>query len=436
MGKHLFSSSNLILKVGLMITATLLLLFPLSMVKSQIIERGNTMQESISDIESSWGEEQCLSGPKIRFEYDVQRKDKEGKMVTEREEYELYPDDLKYDVNAETQILHRSIYDVTVYSSIVRTSGTFLVTENLKGLGKGTLTISMSDLRGIEGETSIDFNGRKYDFIAANEGEAIETIVDIPEYAATAGTVLPFNMEFKLKGSEAIQFRPVGKMTEIEISSNCNTPSFVGSFLPAERDVNENGFTAKWIVSQINRGAPESTKFGVRLLQPVTQYQQTTRSAKYGILIIILVFLAGFIVELITKKEINILQYLIIGLSLVLFYSLLLSFSEIMSFWLSYLISAVMTTLALTGYFKGILKSKVAYLLGLLVALAYGISYILLQMETFALLCGTLVLFICLLIVMYLTKDFGRFSRKDSDCQTYDSESPLQENSAGNREEN
>ena len=148
------------------------------------------------------------------------------------------------------------------------------------------------------------------------------------------------------------------------ISSNCNTPSFVGSFLPAERDVNENGFTAKWIVSQINRGAPESTEFGVRLLQPVTQYQQTTRSAKYGI---ILVFLAGFIVELITKKEINILQYLIIGLSLVLFYSLLLSFSEIMSFGLSYLISATMTTLAQTGYFKGILKSKVAYLLGLLV---------------------------------------------------------------------
>ena len=102
-----------------MIIATLLLLIPLSMVKSQIKERGNTMQESISDIESSWGEEQCLSGPKIRFEYDMQRNDKEGKMVT----------------------------------------------ENLKDLEKGTLTISMSDLRGIEGEASIDFNGRKYDFI-------------------------------------------------------------------------------------------------------------------------------------------------------------------------------------------------------------------------------------------------------------------------------
>lgn len=415
MGKHFSSSRNLLLRVGLIIIVALLLLIPLSMVKTQIRERGSSMQDSIYDIESSWGERQCLSGPKILFEYDVQRKDTEGKIVTDREEYVLYPTDLKYYVNAETQILHRSIYDVTVYSSIVRTSGTFLVTENLKGLEKGTLSISMSDLRGIEGDASIDFNGRKYDFIAANEGKAIEAIVDIPEYAATAGTILSFNMEFKLKGSEAIQFRPVGKMTEIDISSNCNTPSFVGSFLPTERDVNENGFTAKWIVSQINRGAPESTEFGVLLLQPVTQYQQTTRSAKYGILIIILVFLAGFIVELITNKEINILQYLIIGLSLVLFYSLLLSFSEIMPFWLSYLISAAMTTLALTGYFRGILKSKVAYLLGVFVALAYGISYILLQMETFALLGGTLVLFICLLIVMFLTKDIGRFSRNESD---------------------
>lgn len=410
MNLHQTSSGNLLLKIGLMAVVALLLLIPLSMVKDQVNERWESMRNSLHDIELSWGGEQCLSGPKICFEYESQRKDKDGNTVTDKEEQELYPADLKYAADVETQILHRSIYDITVYNSIIKTSGTFIIPENLKGLDKGTLLVSISDLRGIEGAASIDFNGRKYDFTAANEGRAIETIIDIPEDAAAEGTVLPFVMEFRLKGSDAIQFKPVGDMTEIEMTSDCSTPSFVGSFLPTERDVKENGFSAKWIVSQINRGAPESTEFGVQLLQPLTQYQQTTRSAKYGILIIILVFLAGFIVELITKKDINILQYLVIGLSLVLFYSLLLSFSEIMPFWLSYLIAAVMTTLALTGYFKGILKSKLAYLLGILVALAYVINYILLQMETFALLGGTLVLFVCLLIVMYFTKDIGSLS--------------------------
>ena len=405
------NAANLLLKVGLMAVVALLMLIPLSMVKKQISEREYSMKTSIKDIESSWGEEQCLAGPKIRFAYDIQRKDDDGKIVTERKERDLYPIDLKYSVNAETKNLHRSIYDVTVYSSTVHTSGTFVIPENVKGLTKGTLMIGMSDLRGIEGEASINLNGKKYDFIAANDGCAIQTTVIIPDDAFATGMVLPFDMEFKLKGSEGIQFKPVGNMTEIEMSSNCKTPSFVGSFLPTERNIDDNGFCAKWIVSQINRGAPESTEFGVRLLQPITQYQQTTRSAKYGILIILLVFLAGFIVELITKKDINILQYLVIGLSMVLFYSLLLSFSEITSFWLSYLIAAAMTTLALTGYYRGILKSRVAYLLGAFIALAYGISYILLQMETFALLGGTLVLFICLLVVMYLTKDTGPFFR-------------------------
>lgn len=401
------NAAPLLLKVGLMAVVVLLMLIPLTMVKRQISERECTMETSIHDIESSWGEEQCLSGPKIRFTYDVQSKDVNGKTVVQKKERDLFPVSLSYAVNAQTQNLHRSIYDVTVYNATVHTTGSFTIPDEMRSQTSASVIVGLNDLRGIEGEAAIDFNGRKYDFVAANEGEAICTTVQLPGDDYVAGTELKFDMEFKLKGSEALQFKPVGNITEIEMASDCKTPSFVGAFLPTERDVDENGFSARWIVSQINRGAPESTEFGVRMLQPVTQYQQTTRSAKYGILIILLVFLAGFIVELMTKKDINVLQYLVIGLSLVLFYSLLLSFSEIISFGLSYLVSAVMTTLALTGYYRGILKSKVAYMLGGFVAMAYAISYVLLQMEHFALLGGTLVLFVCLVIVMYLTKDTG-----------------------------
>ena len=399
----------LLLKVGLMTVAILLLLIPLAMVNNQIREREKTMQTSIHDIESTWGEEQCLSGPKIRFVYDVQSNDADGKPIVRKEKWILNPSRLKYVVNAETQTLHRSIYDVTVYNATIHTSGSFIIPEDMKKDSDASIIIGLNDIHGIDGEASIEFNGKKYDFTADIMDKGIQAAIQIP--ANASGTELDFDMEFRLKGSEALQFKPVGDLTEVEMMCDCKTPSFMGSFLPAERTVDDNGFSAKWAVSQINRVTPESAEFGVRMLQPVTQYQQTTRTAKYGILIILLVFLAGFIVELMTKKDINILQYIVIGLSLVLFYSLLLSFSEIISFGMSYLVSAAMTTLALTGYFRGILKSKVAYLLGCFVAVAYGISYILLQMENYALLGGTLVLFVCLIIVMYFTKDTGPFFR-------------------------
>ena len=407
-------ASGMLPKVGLMAVVVLLMMIPLTMVRDLIEDRESTMRESIHDIESSWGEKQCLSGPKIRFTYDVQTTDEQGKPIVQKKEKDVFPTYLKYVADAGTQDLHRSIYDVTVYNSTVRLSGTFVIPEDMEKYTTADIFIGVSDLRGIEGEASINFNGREYEFSAADNSKAIQTTIQLPAAGYEPGAGLPFDMQFKLKGSESLQFRPVGNMTEAEMTSNCSTPSFVGSFLPTEREVNDNGFSAKWIVSQINRGAPESMEFGVRMLQPVTQYQQNTRSAKYGILIILLVFLAGFIVELLTRKNINILQYLVIGLSLVLFYSLLLSFSEIIGFGLSYLVAAAMTTLALTGYFRGILKSKVAYLLGGFVAIAYAISYMLLQMEHFALLGGTLVLFVCLVVVMYLTKDTGALVRPSS----------------------
>ena len=135
----------------------------------------------------------------------------------------------------------------------------------------------------------------------------------------------------------------------------------------------------------------------------ISQYQQSERSAKYGLLIIVLVFAAGLMVELVGKKKIALVQYLIIGLSLVLFYALTLSFSEFISFGLSYLIAAAMTTAALLGYFRGILKSRAAYTLALLVAVTYALCYILLQMGTYALLTGSLVLFVVLAVIMYYT---------------------------------
>ena len=222
---------------------------------------------------------------------------------------------------------------------------------------------------------------------------------------AKEGDVIPFDIKMIFNGSESIFFKPVGCLTQVDMTSDYPDPSFGGDFLPIERDVREDGFTARWVISQITMAGPSSDSFGVRLVKPVTQYRETERATKYGLLVIFLVFIAGFVVEIISKKPINLIQYITIGASLVLFYALLLAFSDFLSFAHSYLIASVMTTLAVGGYFIGIVKNKWAYLLTALVAIAYGVIYVLLQLETFAFLAGTLLLFVILCVIMLLTRN-------------------------------
>jgi inner membrane protein len=142
----------------------------------------------------------------------------------------------------------------------------------------------------------------------------------------------------------------------------------------------------------------------VEFVIPAGQYQQSERALKYSFLIILLVFVAIFLVESITRCRINIVQYIVTGLSLCLFYLLLLSISEYVSFGWSYVIAATMTTGALGGYFYGFLKSKYALAFTGAVACLYGFIYILLQMETGALLAGSIALFLLLCVVMYFTR--------------------------------
>ena len=241
-------------------------------------------------------------------------------------------------------------------------------------------------------------------------------VLDSPVILKKGMVEVPFTATLAIKGSNSLSFYPVGDATTVEVKSLYNNPSFMGDFLPIDRNVDDKGFSALWKVLKINRSNPYGVTFGVNLLQPVTQYQKTSRSIKYGILVILLVFLAAVVTELVTKKRINILQYVIVGLSLVLFYLLLLSFSDFISFGKSYLIATVMTTIALTAYFKGILKHKSAYLLGALVFVFLIISYIMMQLQVYSLLTGSLLLFVILCVIMYLTRNMS--SKKEESPET------------------
>jgi len=412
---------SLPVKIALMGTLALLLLIPLAMVRSQIDDRQKAASASQDEVAASWGRAQTLTGPVLKFSYNMEFLDKDQKKNTQLETSTVYPRKLFYDIDTQTQTLHRSIYDIMVYGADVVVTGDFVIPSfyGEKELLEQTVSMGLSDLRGIEGSVDITLGEKSYSFHSGSGSKqeqfyghyeyksSLSESIDLDKALMDGKTVLPFRLTYRVKGSSSLMVRPYGETTEVKMHSDCPDPSFSGDFLPSDREISEEGFTARWSVSEINRGNPDDTSFGVNLLQGVTQYQQTTRSAKYGILVILLVFIAGLAVELVGKKKINIVQYLVIGLSLVLFYALVLSFSEFMSFSVAYALAALMTVAALFGYFRGILRDRSAWLLTALVALAYALSYILLQMETYALLAGTLVLFALLVGIMYLTRNLN-----------------------------
>jgi inner membrane protein len=405
--------NSLPVKIALMGLLILLMLIPLTMVQRQVRDRQQAADSSREEVSDSWGRAQTLTGPVLKLSYEVEVLDKDQKKTTRKATGTIYPRRLAYDIDTRTQTLHRSIYDIMVYGADVVVTGDFVIPAlyEEKELTEQLIVMGLSDLRGIEGNVDITLGDKDYAFHSGSSEKEISTLsegIGLEKALMDGKTVLPFRLAYRVKGSSSLKVRPYGGVTEVRMRSNCPDPSFTGDFLPSEREVTDEGFTARWSVTEINRGDPDDTSFGVNLLQGVTQYQQTTRSAKYGILIILLVFIAGLAVELVGKKNINIVQYLVIGLSLVLFYALVLSFSEFMRFPLAYFLAALMTVAALFGYFRGILRDRSAWLLTALVSVAYLLSYVLLQMETYALLVGTLVLFFLLVGIMYLTTNLNR----------------------------
>lgn len=237
--------------------------------------------------------------------------------------------------------------------------------------------------------------------------------------------VLNFQIEMSLKGSEGLYFIPVGKETFVNLTSYWPDPSFSGAFIPKNRSITPAGFNANWKVLHFNRNYPQQwtdqsydmakSRFGVDLFVAADHYQKSMRSSKYAILVITLTFLVFFLIEVINKIRIHPFQYILIGLALCVFYTLLLSIAEQLGFNTAYGIAAASVIILIALYVKAIISNKrIAMALAALLGVLYGFIFVIIQMESYSLLVGSIGLFLIIGLTMYFTRKINWYTASET----------------------
>jgi inner membrane protein len=339
-------------------------------------------------------------------------------------------------------VRRRGIYEVPVYTAGLHGSGSFQKPSFTEwGIppddilwDKAYLSIGVKDVRGIRRGVSLVWGSKALQLSPGGEVSGLwSTGLRVPISGlaqAPEKELYRFAFDLSVQGSEDLKFLPLGKQTSVSLSSAWADPSFSGGFLPESRQVSDKGFQASWSVPYFGRSYPqqwlepeaekvlndeavEGSEFGVSLYMPVDVYQKTERSVKYGMLFIVLTFMAFFLFEVFSPVALHPLHYLLVGSALCLFYLMLLSVSEQIPFGTAYAVSSVAIVLLISGYSLAILKGKGrALAMSGMLALLYGYLYVLLQAEDYALLLGSVGLFTILATVMYLTRKVDWYSPK------------------------
>lgn len=433
---------------GIMVVALILfLMVPQNMILNLIRERQDRSVEAIERINDKWSEAQTICGPVLSIPYKkkmvetemIETKDKK-KEKYERISYEQHilnitPEQLNIQVKLLPEEKHYGIYKTILYRSNISIEGDFkdILTTNEQDIeyewDKAYIALGLSDLKGVSNQVDFTFAGQKLDVEAAGNKNGYsekQLICGIPalETLQRGNNSLNFHCDLSLNGSSSINFIPMGKTTQVKISGAWKSPGFIGNFSP-EYSIENDVFVAEWNVLHFNRNIPDTwidynsnsfydSYFGVNLVDTVDHYQQNTRSAKYAIMFIALTFVVFFFVEILTKKRIHPIQYLLVGIALILFYSLLLSISEQLSFGLAYLIASVATIGLITAYAYSIFKNtRQTGILTALLCLLYTFLYVVLQLEDVALLIGSIGLFIILGVIMYVSRKINWYKQEE-----------------------
>ena len=405
-----------------MAVVILLLIIPSVIISVLIEERSNTADEATEEVSQKWGYAQIVTGPMLVVPFKEARQNNAGEAVQRTRHAYFLPESLHFEGSIAPSVRYRGIYEVTVYTAGLSVAGTFAAptfadweveTEDILW-NEATVILGIRDMRGINEVITLNWNGREAEFTGGIEANDVVALGVSARVDASAGG--DFSFDLSLNGSRSISVVPAGKETLVTLTSPWPSPKFDGAFLPDEREVSDEGFTATWHVLDLNRPYPQrwrdathgvaESAFGVSLVLPVDHYRKALRASRYAFIVITLTLLTFFLIEVRQKKHAHPFQYILVGLMLCLFYTLLLSISEHVSFNAAYAIAGLSTITVIACYIQSVYHTRVlSALTAAVLVVLYLFIYLLLQLEDYALLSGSIGLFIALALTMYLTRN-------------------------------
>ncbi|MBE9576838.1 cell envelope integrity protein CreD [Flavobacterium proteolyticum] len=398
---------------------TLVLIIPLALVQELIVERSQRQKEVITETTAKWGNSVYFYGPILKVPY------KDPMSGANNYAY-FFPETL----NNKTEVtmvkpLERSIYKSNVFTTKMQFDGNY---TNLNFASKGIpaeniywnrakILIRTTNLKSLKDEVKMKIGNQNLAFesVASSSNDSIESLETNYFDYQNLQNEAKFNFTISFNGSKQVKMVPIGKTTDAKMTSNWNSPNFNGNFSPISRNITDNGFEANWKILHFNRPfaqsyfdiLPELGKyaFAVDFITPVDEYQQSERASKYGFLVIGLTFLIFFLIQSISKINIHIFQYSMIGIALIMFYTLLISITEHSSFSFAYLVAGASVIVMISIYSISILKDKkFPMFIGASLSVLYTFIYVIIQLEDYALLVGSIGLFLILAAVMYFSR--------------------------------
>lgn len=422
------------LRLGVVGILVLLLMIPLALVDDVARERQNRSFEVTSDIAGSWGPEQQVVGPLLAVPVTMrvrsQVNNADGQPVERirdvRRTLIVPPEDSDMTIELTHENRKRSLYTVPVYTADIRIDASFARPEISKlQLGdtiihwdQALLVVTTSDVRRVL-SASITSNGSTADL---ESGDALPGVAGTPMVAPFdfAETGIQAELALTVRGTQSISTPLIGRSSKLSLESSWPHPSFFGHLLPESYEAAASGTTALWRAGGIARGLPtgwiageerselRGGAVGMRLFDPVTPYTLIDRGMKYGVLFIALTFVLVVALELLTGRSLHIAQYAVIGLGIAVFFQVLLALSEHIGFGGAYASATLILTAMMTWYASAVTESRALGLaMGLVQLATYGVLYVLLQLDTYALLAGTALVLLAFGLIMFATRRLG-----------------------------
>ncbi|MFV0431385.1 MAG: cell envelope integrity protein CreD [Alphaproteobacteria bacterium] len=437
-GKNITTSP--ITRLILIAVICLAAIIPLSLLKEFTQERGKYAGYALLRVSGSWGSDQLMRGPAIWIPYEQLETINEKvigddgieqtrtKSIWQKHYRAFLPDVLDIATKMESQNRYSGIYPVPVYTADIQLKGKMpklsfddLRQDQIKvDWASAVLVTSVSDNIGLKeagnlsiGEQTSEANSGLSEVVRTSDSRGFH-------YGFLADECSQISCEFsynlKLNGTDSLKFAPMGKQTNLTITSPWPHPSFLGQGLPDKKDISEQGFNAYWQISNLVRSYSQVIKdaelrqfneytIGVGLVQPVNPYSMTLRAVKYGLFVIGVTLIGMFVFEQSIQRNLHIVQYLVVTAALSLFYLTLLSLSEHLGFNGAWIAASIVIITMVSIYIGLALKSS-KYAIGLAAFMAgvYTVMYALLRLEDYALLVGTVILLIIMVIVMNITR--------------------------------